>query len=163
MDTLNFLAVKAIVDNLEFPQTLELFQMLSKKVHRGKVEEIKTKLTEKLSQYKELIKYIPLVEKIEDISVSDDDTIFEFNDNPRYKIESGEDINVYVFGEKKFGTRIVATWRLMERATDPVTYDYLLKFGHLFQSYLELDDGTELEWGNEIRDYLSDEGKELKL
>lgn len=159
MNTLTFLSVKAVIDGFDFNQTAELTKLLTEKLSRMKVDVIKRVLSEELPKYEELVKYVPLVEKIATIEVSDDDLGIELNDTPRYNVTivgEDQDIRVSMFVDGRFGKE----WK---RVDDADTERYLRDFGYLFRSYVELDDGTELEWGSEIRDYLSLDGKELKL
>ncbi len=161
MDTLTFLSVRAIIDNFDFNQTAELTRLLTEKLNRMKVDVIKKALSEELPKYEELIKYLPLVEKINKIEISGDgdDVEIEFNDNPRYRVflvGEDRDIRVSMFVDGRFGKE----WK---RVDDVDTERYLGEFGNLFQSVTLLDDGTELEWDSEIRDYLAFDGKELKL
>lgn len=164
MDTLTFLSAKAIIDNFDFNQTAELTKLLTEKLNRMKVDVIKKVLSEELPKYEELVRYLPLVEKIDTIEISGDDLEIEFNDNPRYKILiEGQDQtnNAFMLVDHRLPNgRPVKVWK---RVNDVDTERYLYRFGNLFLSYTELDDGTELEWGNQIRDFLSLDGKELKL
>lgn len=166
MQTLNFLAVRAIVDNLDFSQTADLVQLLVKKLDQMKLIEIKKALSQKL-QTKELNKYLPLVEKIDSMSRTNGGVEIEFNDNPRYKIETtaseyGEDEHVYVFGDVKIGLRTKKGWRKIQWKEDSETFDYLIGFSEIFQGTFELN-GDNPEWGESIREYLEIDGKELVL
>lgn len=168
MQTLNFLAVKAIAENLDLLQTTDLVKSLTKRLDQMKTTEIKRALIEKLQSYSTLNKFVPLVEKINSILPDEEVIIIEFNDNPRYQIfvDEGEQIRVYEsrYNYYAFDANRRDGWRRMKRSDDPTTYDYLADFGNIFFGTFEMDDKIiRPDWGNNIRTYLALDETELKL
>ncbi|MBA3284836.1 MAG: hypothetical protein H0U27_07230 [Nitrosopumilus sp.] len=173
METLTFKAVKAIIDNLEFAQTVELSQLLNEKVTQMKLVTIKQALVEKFQIDEYLRQFLPLIAKIDKISVSDHKLIMEFQDEPRYQLiltfddDDNEGVEVKVYGDIKIGfNRTERGWRYIGRYEDAATRAYLTNFGNIFlDSFsLETEEAEEYPlWGSSIKDFLSPDESTLEL
>lgn len=173
METLTFKAIKAIIDNLDFAQTVELSQLLNEKVNQMKLITIKEALIEKFQTDEYLRQFLPLITKIDKISASGDTLKMEFQDEPRYQLildleEDNEVVMVKIYGDMRIGfNRTVRDWKSMNRSADPTTYQYLTNFGNIFlpSFFLENEEGDEEYplWGSSIKDFLSPDESTLKL
>lgn len=165
MDTLTFLSIKQIAENLDLDQSKTLVKVLNARISSIETVKIKEALIEKFQPYEYLVNYIPLISRIKTISLMTEGIKIEFDDIPPYLLEIGPDSDLYVYGEYKRGLTKVVGWHTMKRRDDPVTYDYLLIFAEILQGDFEIEtDDEDWEWPNlteKIMDYL--EGKELNL
>ena len=160
METLTFKSIKAIADNLDFSQTASLTRLLIKRLNQMKLVKIKEALIEKFQTHNQLTKFIPLVEKIDDMSVSEDTLKIHLNDvdpvekaHPGYRIiidQHENNVDVY-FSKGKESLFVIP----MFRENDPVTYDYLSRFGDIFLYSFSLQDDDDLGWGVSIMNFLS--------
>ena len=168
METLTFKAIKAIIDNLDFPQTVELSQLLQEKVTSLKLIMIKEALIEKFQVDEYLREFLPLIPKIDRISASGDVLTMEFQDDPRYQLvltldndDGDEGVEVNVFNN------LGRYWKTMGRYEDLTTYRYLINFGNIFlpSFALENEEGDENYpmWGSSIKDFLAPDESTLEL
>ena len=146
-------ALKAIADNLDFSQTASLTQLLVNRLHRMKVIKIKETLLEKFQTQEQLTKFIPLVEKIDNISVFGDELTIELSGEPRYQlIVDQNEGDVIPFMENTEMKHRKEKYFIMMESED--SYEHLVDFGWIFHtdSFLNQD---YYKWANDIQQFLT--------